>query len=267
MKKIIYSDLDGTLFDYNEHGSFISNNNKRAINNWTKDNYFGIASGRNILSIKKLFETKELNINLPFVLTNGACVYDFNLDKVIYKKPISKEVITEAIAYISQKPIATLLLIGANKRYYVGRFTEQNRPKFDVLEINENNINYDDILKIDFLVKPENNLELINDIKKFKNFNLISLVPSSTRYVELVDRDVSKYNGILRALEYYQYQNFKLFTIGDYSNDYEMLKKADYSFAPTNASDKIKSIVNHITRSNKEHAISHMIDIINTSIL
>lgn len=265
MKKIIYSDLDGTLFDYNEQGSFVSDKNIEAINSWTNNNYFGIATGRNILSVKKLFENTKLNINLPFVLTNGACVYDFKNDEIIYKKPISKLVIDEAIKYIKKKPIAILLLIAPEGRYYVGKFDENifNRPNFDFAEINENEIDYNDIVKIDFMVNPNNNEELTKDIKNFKNIDLFSIVPSSLRYVELISNEASKYQGIKKALEHIKINDYKLFTIGDYLNDYEMLLNANVAFAPSNAHEKIKNIAHHIVKTHKEHAIFEMIQFIN----
>lgn len=265
MKKIIYSDLDGTLFDYNENGSFVSDENIVAVNEWTKNNYFGVATGRNVLSVSKLFENTKLNINVPFVLTNGTCIYNLKEDKIIYKKAINKLVIDEAIDYIKEKPIAILLLIAPKARYYVGNFDESKfkRPNFEFTEIEKENIDYDDIVKIDFMVNPNDNEELTKDIKKFKNINLISLVPSSLRYVELINSEASKYKGIQKALEYFKMDNYKLFTIGDYLNDYEMILNANVAFAPSNAHEKIKDIAHHIVKSNKEHAIFEMIQIIN----
>lgn len=265
MKKIIYSDLDGTLFDYNEKGSFVSDENITAINNWTKDNYFGIATGRNVLSINKIFKNTTLNINLPLVLTNGATIYDLKADKVIHTEPLPKDVVDESVAYMEGNPIAMLLLIGPKARYYVGKFDESihKRPNFDFTEVNKDNINYDDIVKIDFILNPKDYLKLTGDIKKFKSFKQASLVPSSHRYVELISSKASKYNGILKALEYASINKFTTYTIGDFLNDYDMLKDADYSFAPSNAIDEIQELSTHVVKSNKEHAIKDMIDIIN----
>ncbi|HHT55594.1 MAG TPA: HAD hydrolase family protein, partial [Acholeplasma sp.] len=69
--------------------------------------------------------------------------------------------------------------------------------------------------------------------------------------------------GIKKALEHIKINDYKLFTIGDYLNDYEMLLKANVAFAPSNAHEKIKKVVQHVVKSHKEHAIFEMIQIIN----
>jgi len=265
LKKIIYTDLDGTLFDYNDEGAFVSNENIKAINEWTKKNYLGIATGRNVLSVKRIFNKIPLNINLPFVLTNGACVYDLKEDKIVYENPIKKAVIDEAVEYINKKPIAMMLLIGAKSRYYVGDFSKSGfkKPTYELTEISKEEINYDEILKVDFIVKEENNPELVKDINNFKSKDLFQIVPSSIRYVEIVDKNSSKYNGIIKALEYMNISNYELHTVGDYLNDYDMLKYADVSYAPKNANEKIKQIADHIVKSNKEHAIKDVIKRVN----
>ena len=65
------------------------------------------------------------------------------------------------------------------------------------------------------------------------------------------------------ALKYMAINDFKLHTVGDYLNDYDMIKYADISFAPSNANEAIKEIADFIVKSNKEHALKDVIEHIN----
>ena len=51
----------------------------------------------------------------------------------------------------------------------------------------------------------------------------------------------------------------KLACIGDYFNDYEMLKSADIAACPSNAAQGIKDICDIVTCSNDEGAIAGLI--------
>lgn len=266
MKKVLYSDLDGTLFNYNNKGSFISEGNKESINDFTKNSYFGIATGRNLDSIRKYFENNlEININLPFVLMNGSYVYDLKDNKEIFKDKLNKEVIYEAVNYINQKDIGFLLLIGPTKRYHIGKYNEEKYGKlsYEVIETNFDDLDFSDVSKMNFVINEKYYEEILNDINKFKSFDKIDLIPASKRYVEIVNKGTSKSDGIKRALKYKKINDYKLYAIGDFTNDYLMLKNADVSFVPSNGHEKLKEIATYVVKDHKEDAVKEAIEIIN----
>ncbi|MGN1095033.1 MAG: HAD family hydrolase, partial [Eubacteriales bacterium] len=60
--------------------------------------------------------------------------------------------------------------------------------------------------------------------------------------------------------------NAVLYCIGDYENDYDMLKMADIAVCPENASDRIKSISSIMTCHCKDGAVADLIDKIEASL-
>lgn len=264
MIKVIYSDLDGTLVDYNEHGAFISSKNKEAVNLWTKENYFGVATGRNIPTISFISDDINININMPYVLLNGSLIYDHKNKKIVYKKTICKEIIDEAIDFLKENQLAYLILVTDSKSYHVGKYNYElfGKSWVEFKEIEKDEIDYDSILKINFIVSKENNSKLIEEIKNLKHYNKVSLIPSSIHFIELVDKSVSKYNGILKALEYLNIKEYELIAIGDYINDIHMLKNSDIAFVPENAEESVKEVADYIVKSYKEDAVSDMIEIL-----
>ncbi|WP_026391540.1 HAD-IIB family hydrolase [Haploplasma modicum] len=258
MKKVLYSDLDGTLFRYNEFGAYIDINDQNAINKWTESNYFGIATGRNIISINKHFNDNNLKINMPYVLINGALVYDHKNDLVVYQDKLNKEVIIEAINYANKHNL-TMFLIGARTRYYVGT---NNDIALEHEKIKVEEINYDDISKINFVIDKSKYHDILKDIKKFDSFEKLELVPSSMTYIEIVNKGVSKYTGIIKAINYMSIEKYHLSAIGDYLNDYEMLKNSDLSFVPENGLDSLKELANYKVKASNNNAVANTIEIL-----
>lgn len=264
MKKVFYSDLDGTLFNYNSNGSYISERNLESINNFTKKNYFGIATGRNVDSISKYFNGQiDININLPFVLMNGSCIYDIKKDEIIYQDILDKEIIIEAVNYITENNIGFLLLIGPKKRYHVGKYDENKFGKltYDIIETTIDELDFSDVAKMNFVIEEKYYDEIMRDIKKFKSYNKLDLIPASKRYVEIVNKGTSKSEGIKKALKYKKIMEYKLYAIGDFTNDYLMLKDADVSFVPENGHSELKKIANFVVSDFKKDAVKDAIDI------
>ena len=88
---------------------------------------------------------------------------------------------------------------------------------------------------------------------------------SSHVFAESVDKNVSKGNRISYMKEYYAAKgipSLKVFAIGDYENDIDMLNKADKAFCPSNAIPEVKAICDHVVCDHDEGAIADMIQII-----
>ena len=69
--------------------------------------------------------------------------------------------------------------------------------------------------------------------------------------------------------EYYRFlgfDNVKVYCIGDYENDIDMLKNADKAFCPSNAIDEVKSLCQHILCDHDEGALADMIELIENGV-
>ncbi|MEI8201182.1 MAG: HAD hydrolase family protein [Eubacteriales bacterium] len=77
-KKILLSDLDGTLLD---SSSKVSVENQQAIKTFiAQGGHFGIATGRSQLNAVAFLDHVE--INTPSILYNGCALYDFEAKKI-----------------------------------------------------------------------------------------------------------------------------------------------------------------------------------------
>ena len=72
-KTIFISDMDETLFDNEKH---ISDRNLKAIMEYQKKGgIFTVATGRSIIGFRSYRDI--LNIQMPVILYNGSCIYDY----------------------------------------------------------------------------------------------------------------------------------------------------------------------------------------------
>lgn len=260
MKKIIYSDLDGTLFSYSSEGkSFINDSNSASIKQWLKHNHFGIATGRNILGLLDRFEVLETLTNLPYVLLNGSVIYDYKTDTILYQDIMNKDVIDECVLYATNNKQYQMFLITPTKRYSIFEYDSKIAHEYVSLE----DLPYHEISKITFLIKKEAYDTVVNEINNFKNYEKLELAPSNLTYIELVNKNTNKHEGIKKALELSNIKDYQLSAIGDHLNDFEMLSGADLAFAPENALNKIKEAADYIVSSNNDSPITEMINLIN----
>ena len=84
---------------------------------------------------------------------------------------------------------------------------------------------------------------------------------SSYSFNEVVGVDSGKGKRIA-ALRSFSEKPLKVFCIGDFENDVEMLRMSDIAFCPSNAIDEVKSICDHVVCHHDDGAIADMIKII-----
>ena len=84
---LVVSDIDGTL---NNKLRRLPKRNLEAITHFVcgLGGHFTLASGRNVVSLKKHFERLPI-ASTPAIVMNGAGIYDFQKDEMIWFRPIS----------------------------------------------------------------------------------------------------------------------------------------------------------------------------------
>lgn len=258
-KVIIMTDLDGTLLTDDKQ---ITDKDMNAINRFRKGGgLFTAATGRGYGMARNIVE--KLKLDMPAVIFNGACVYDFVQNKSLWNCSIDKraqeyvplliekfpdigvEILHEKVVYVPK----------ANKLVYEHMALEKLTP----VEIPLKEIPRDGWLKMLIAYPPEKIEQLIefaeNNCKEYVNW-----VHSAPMYFEMLPEGISKAEGFRKLLEITG--NTDKFTVaaGDYGNDYAMVAAADLGVAVANAQDKIKSVAKLIVCDNNSGAMAEIID-------
>jgi Cof subfamily protein (haloacid dehalogenase superfamily) len=263
---VLISDFDGTLVNKN---GVISKENIDAINYYIENGgIFCGATGRTHLGVDIMRDA--LPIVAPWILFNGAGVYDFRSGQFVHIDSIeSVTLLPIARAVMEKLPHMNVQVTTNRMQYFVN---PSGRP--DPIVIEENQV-YEE-KNIDEITEPW--IKLIfngskEDLKKIEMIILDKLDQDSFRYfysgkayLEIMGRKVSKGTGLKALVESLPENIEKIYAIGDYYNDVELLRGADISAAPDNAPDDIKANVDVIVSGHDDHAVMEFINWIEENI-
>lgn len=223
---LVVSDIDGTL---NNKFRQLPKRNYEAICRFVNEcnGHFTLASGRNVQSMRKHFERLPI-AGTPAVVLNGAGVYDYSIEKMVHFTPINQkavdlvfdiykrfpsveiEILTDTNIYTLNAKIFAPIMVMADKLHY--------KHCKHVEEIPRENWG-----KVIFLGMPP----LINAIKKYVatlGATGANFMSSSISSFEMLEEGVHKGTALMKIAEMYNIEQSHTAAIGDYFNDYDMLK-------------------------------------------
>lgn len=239
--KIIFTDIDGTLFSHKTN--HVPESALNAIKELQKKGLkIFLCSGRNYYLIRK---TGILDIIKPdgIVMMNGAAVQIG--EKIIYKYPIPEEVVNAMI-----------------------KFSYRLKFGLTLIEESEGHINMIDDRVIDAHAKYGTRFpqprkfpipydrtvyQMIAFCDSFDESLFLPHLKSckAARWddyaVDIMPKDSDKAKGIMAALEYYGLDVKNAMSIGDGNNDLEMLLFTGVGVAMGNGNSDAKSVADYVT--------------------
>ena len=254
---LLASDLDGTLLCTDRS---ISTENLDAIQAFKdRGGLFTIATGRSIASSRKF--VKELPINAPLILFNGAMIYDFRTCEILSEHKLPKEaaaLLSEVMGKFSQ---LSAEIYNSDRNFVINEnshMTEHLKIEFGDPTYATINELPDEYLKIMFVDSPEN-IDRVQEYIESKNINGFDFVRSTANYYEVLAKNVNKGSALIELCEIVGIDKQKSMAIGDYLNDYEMVEAAGISAVPENAHEHMKELADMVVRGNNYSAIADFI--------
>lgn len=264
---VLYSDLDGTLF--NSRGE-VSPGNRAAIEAYiAAGGMFAIATGREPKNA--LHFIGDLPQNAPAIVVNGCGVYDFAKKQFLRCWTLDRERLIPFLrGMLADLPDMELqAYTDRGICYCTPRETAHpqllamyNPCVFTTLDA----LADADFLKCFMYAPLEREEAMMAHIRAGEAAGLFRHVPGTTdvggaiTYHEVLPTEASK-GGCVRWLrEHPDLRGRTILAAGDYWNDYELLEEADIAVAPSNAIDEIKAICRYETVSNNEDVIKHTIE-------
>lgn len=223
---LVVSDIDGTL---NNKLRQLPKRNREAINRFVLEcnGNFTLASGRNVQSMRKHYENLPI-AGTPAVILNGAGVYDYNHEKMLHFDAINDhamdlvfelykrfplleiEILTDKMIYTLNSRIFARVMVRADKLHYVNCKHPEEIPR-------------ENWGKVIFLGMPD----LIKRLRKYVDTltdTRANFMSSSISSFEMLNEGVHKGTGVMKIAELYGIERSHIAAIGDYFNDYDMLK-------------------------------------------
>lgn len=256
---LLLSDLDGTLLD---SSGIVSLDNKTAIREFTENGgLFGVATGRSHQNFRKFVEGVE--INAPCILYNGCAIYDSVKDSFLdaVYLPVSslKGWVEDCLRFHPE----VMLHIYAQDACHIVSSEENGNPGIFSDHQPAKYSSFEEVLDIPWLkvLAYGRNDELKNIERTLFDMGIqdaVHHVYSADVYLEILPKSATK-GFMLERLRGILDSGLRIYAVGDYMNDLEMIASADVGIAMGNAAQSLKDIADIVTVSNDESAIAEII--------
>ncbi len=278
--KLIVSDLDGTFLNSRHE---VIQENVEALKAAQREGVdIAIATGRNYGNVLALCQRAGLR---PHVISNnGAFVYDkdgkliksIGLDKGRVKEALDwleyrnyfYTLCTDHSIYMPADAHAILTSDYANATNLVRQMTPEDlKEGIDIFLTLDSTVfvnDFHEILKQDVTFGNISAITLDYDKLRqgreyFSNYDGMSMTIAGKDIFEMIHPSVSKGNALEYLAAHLDVSLEDVMAIGDNYNDISMLKRVGISVAVANAEDDVKKICRHVSLSNDDKGVAHMI--------
>lgn len=268
--KMLVCDIDGTLLD---SASRLAPEVIEAIREAHKQGVvITLASGRPLRGVIPV--AKQLGVEVPVILGNGALVVDPLRQKTLWHRGLDEDT-THAIADLFHEHgqwggVFTHAFEGVDTYYdrHPGHPEAQlfvnTDPAVSQQVESLKQVAHLDPIKFLSIEKSEQVQGLVRDLKGLaeeRNFNFLSFdkdFPGYT-FLECFEREATKARAIHHLARDLQIDPSQIVTVGDNLNDIEMIEFAGLGVAMGNAVPELKAKADWVTASHDEHGVAHLI--------
>ena len=260
---LIASDIDGTL---NNKLRKLPKRNEKAIERFISlGGSFTLASGRNPQSMEKHYKRLPID-GTPAVVINGAGLYDFRKQEMVYFSSMSDEGMNLAVEAAKKFPAVDVIVVAKDMIYITGS------GWFGKLFVLSDNLTHKHIRNIEDVPKENWGKVIFSGIpfhitKVKKHFESmtdpdLTLMSSSVASFEILARNTHKGTALLKLAEILGTDNEHTGAIGDYFNDYDMLKTVGVPACCGQAPKELKEISEFVACHCNKGAVADFLEYI-----
>lgn len=261
---LIASDIDGTL---NNKARRLPKRNFEAIQKFVYEygGTFILSSGRSIESMRKHINKLGLNHGYA-VFINGAGVYDYDKEEIVWLSPVNERIAgiiketAKRFKAINVQIVTpdTVHLVKPNLPAYILALSSKlpRKSHKSVDEVPEGNW-----CKAIFIGFPS----AVSKVQKYvseANGDSSNLMRTSPFSFEVVNENTNKGVAVLKVAEILGIDKSKTAAIGDYFNDYQMLKSVGFPACCGQAPQGMKDIAKLVTCHCNHGAVADLIEYI-----
>ncbi len=262
---LIASDIDGTL---NNKLRRLPERNEKAIRRFVDlGGRFTLASGRNPQSMEKHFKRLPID-GTPAVVINGAGLYDFKKKEMIYFSSMSNEGMRLAIEAAKKFPAVDVIVVAKDMIYITGS------GWFGKMFVAADKLKHEHIRNIDDVPKKNWGKVIFSGIpfhitKVRKHFESmtdpdLTLMSSSVASFEILARNTHKGTAVMKLAEILGVDPSHTGAIGDYFNDFDMLKTVAVPACCGQAPKELKETAQFVACHCNKGAVADFLEYIET---
>ncbi len=255
---LILSDMDGTLLGDDRE---ISQQNREAVAYFTKNGgRFAVATGRSKAGME--YFVRDVAINAPCVICNGAVVYDFQKGVVVHAEAVGQDGYELAVDLAQRFPevgIEVSVIDGE----YVARGSAITRRHFEYVKIPYRPMAPEEIaqpwIKLNLTMDPDKIGAMTAYISR-AYAGRFHAQHSADYFYEILKPGATKGAGARFVCRHLGIDPDKMYAVGDGQNDVELLQSTRNCYAPENAHPDILRLNPSILPGNNDHTIAALIE-------
>lgn len=255
--KLVVSDMDGTLLNSQHEVSAKFLNQFQQLKN--KGIHFVAASGRQYQSILSKFP--YINNDMSIIAENGAIMKYKNETSVLLQLSLNQ--ISDCISRLREVKGAYIILCGRKTAYiesqdsnFISKLREYYTQTTQVDNLTL--VTDDEFLKI-AVFHFDSSEEFVNPyLMPFAN--QLQVIVSGQNWVDISHKEANKSFALKQIQKDLGVTPEQTMIFGDYNNDIEMMKLAQFSYAMSNAHPRVKEVANYTTSSNDELGVETVLE-------
>lgn len=260
---LIASDIDGTL---NNKFRRLPERNERAIERFVSmGGKFTLASGRNPQSMEKHFKRLPIG-GTPAVVINGAGLYDFSKQEMIWFSAMSDEGMNLAVEAAKKFPAVDVIVVAKDMIYITGIgwfgnfFVASGNLKYKHIK-NIEDVPRENWGKVIYSGIPFHISKVKNHFESMADPDL-TLMSSSVASFEILARNTHKGTALLKLAEILGIDREHTGAIGDYFNDFDMLRSVGVPACCGQAPKELKEISEFVSCHCNKGAVADFLEYI-----
>ncbi len=256
---LLCSDLDDTLLTSDKK---ISQENKKALEMFMSNGgKFAFATGRVPLGARLALE--YIVPNAPIICFNGAGIYDFNDNKLLWEKSLDKDAY-KVVEYVEQNMPESGIEVCTNDKVYFCRTNRIVRIHKQIEKFPDNDSDYrsiqEDWKKVIFMQEHEEMPKIKKLIAESGYSDSYSFIQSSPNYYELLPKGATKGDALRELARILGIDESRTIGVGDNENDFTLVRYAGIGVAVSNAVSMVRDAADYITVDNNHSALCAIIE-------
>lgn len=260
---LIASDIDGTL---NNKFRRLPERNEKAIERFVSmGGKFTLASGRNPQSMEKHFKRLPID-GTPAVVINGAGLYDFSKQEMIWFSAMSDEGMNLAVEAAKKFPAVDVIVVAKDMIYITGIgwfgnfFVASGNLKYKHIK-NIEDVPRENWGKVIYSGIPFHISKVKNHFESMADPDL-TLMSSSVASFEILARNTHKGTALRKLAEILGIDREHTGAIGDYFNDFDMLRSVGVPACCGQAPKELKEISEFVSCHCNKGAVADFLEYI-----
>ncbi len=261
---LVVSDIDGTL---NHKLRFTPKVNIDAVNDFVhnKKGKFTLASARNVQSLAPHYKKMD-NLTTPAIVMNGAGIYDFTEEKMIWLNAMpseSAEVIRKTVEKFPHLDIG----IFTDDMIYLLRPKIASRVMMTLDSLTHKKVKSaseiptENWAKVIFFTLPWMKKK-VKDYVDSLNCPGVVYIDTTSASFDMVKENTNKGTAVLKLAEMLGISEENIGAIGDYYNDFDMLRTVRHPACCKQAPDDIQDVCEYVACHCNKGAVADFLNYI-----